>query len=1171
MTRRASPLFIGLLLCLFTGPVQAAPNSGEARLQPEHFSISAPSDPDLAASKPGTRTPVNPSQARITSEWPHIWQTHRDWAVATLALGLLLFVTLLWLGLLNRRFKHKAEQYRQLVDVWPQPMLLMDEGLFTRANSAAAELLGYRHPADLVGKHPIDISPERQPDGQSSITRTQEIFEAVVAGQVQRFEWMHLKADGTPICLDVALAPTRMGGSTSLLCAWHDISEAKRIQQQLRDSESKFRSFFEKNSSVMLLIDPDSGGIVSANAAAADFYGYPLDRLLQMHIDDINTLTSRQVAKLRHLAFDENRKQFHFRHQLASGEKRDVEVYSTPLTTQGRHLLFSIIHDVTERVRAERSLRETQSRLHIFLEHFPGAVMIETPDRHILLTNQSYCDLFEIPITPEQLVGSDSRVGSAPTSELFADPERVVARVDALVDHKQSSHGDILEMRDGRMLECDYVPVREGDHFFGHVWLFRDITQRKRTEERLELAANVFTHAREGIMVTDDRARIIDVNKTFTHITGYTRDEVLGQSPGILSSGRQSAAFYATMWHELTRKGHWYGEIWNRRKNGELYAEMLSISAVRDKEQRIRQYVALFSDITLQKEHQKQLEHIAHYDALTGLLNRVLLGDRLHQAMKQADRHQQLLAVVFLDLDGFKEVNDGHGHEVGDQLLIAVATRLRNNLREEDTVARLGGDEFIVVLADLASTDASIPMLSRLLSATSQPVHIEGAMLQVSASLGVTFYPQGDEDVDADQLLRQADQAMYQAKLAGKNRYHVFDPDLDRSVRGHLESLEHIRHALSADELVMHYQPKVNMRTGEVVGAEALLRWQHPERGLLSPGAFLPTIEESPLAITLGEWVFKTVLQQMESWHADGLHLPISINVGSRQLQQSDFVGYLHKALAEHPNVHPENLELEVLESSALEDIVQVSRVINQCRELGVNFALDDFGTGYSSLTYLKHLPASALKIDQSFVHDMLDDPEDLAILEGIIGLASAFRREVIAEGVEIDAHGEVLLKLGCELAQGFGIARPMPAADLAGWVENWDGNPNWQGIPAVSRDDQAVLYAAVEHRAWILAIQKYLRGERDMPPTMNHHQCRFGQWLEGDGRRRHGQQPAFKAIFPLHRKVHATATELLQRHLKGDAAGAEKGLDDLLALRDEMQRHLDTLIRQATDRKHAS
>ncbi len=576
----------------------------------------------------------------------------------------------------------------------------------------------------------------------------------------------------------------------------------------------------------------------------------------------------------------------------------------------------------------------------------------------------------------------------------------------------------------------------------GIVGLAADITERKQAEARLQLAASVFTHAREGILITDALGSIIEVNDTFTTISGYSREEVLGQNPRIFHSRRQSPEFYTEMWKALLQKGHWYGELWNRHKNGNEYAVSATISQVRDAKGVVQSYVELFTDITETKKHQQQLEHIAHYDVLTNLPNRVLLADRLKQAILHSQRQNKSLVVAFLDLDGFKDVNDQYGHDTGDRLLVSLAHRMKDALREGDTLARIGGDEFVAVLVDLTQVQDCEPVLARLLQATSSQVIIGDAVLQVSASIGVTFYPQ--DGSDADLLIRHADQAMYAAKLAGKNRYHIFDVDQDVAIKTQRESLDHIRTALEQREFVLYYQPKVNMKTGALIGAEALIRWQHPERGLLPPVIFLPVIENHQLSIEIGDWVINTALAQISQWQALGLNIPVSVNIGALQLQQDNFVTRLAEHLAAHQDVDPGNLELEILETSALEDITKVSELMHACRALGVRFALDDFGTGYSSLTYLKHLPAHILKIDQSFVRDMTEDPDDHAIVEAVVGLAKAFQREVIAEGVETIAHGTLLLTLGCVLAQGYGIARPMPAKEIPEWAANWKPDISW-------------------------------------------------------------------------------------------------------------------------------
>jgi len=694
-----------------------------------------------------------------------------------------------------------------------------------------------------------------------------------------------------------------------------------------------------------------------------------------------------------------------------------------------------------------------------------------------------------------------------------------------------------------------------------YVGIVTDVTEKNAAQEQLKLAASVFSHAREGIMITSPQGDLIEVNAAFSRITGYQRDEVIGKNSNMLSSGLQGPDFYAGMWAELSKNRRWTGEIWNRRKTGEVYAEMLTISAVCDAHDNVLRYVALFSDISQQKENEKRLEHIAHYDALTGLPNRVLLADRLRQAMVQTKRYAKKIAVVFLDLDGFKAVNDTYGHAMGDKLLVELAARMQRALREGSTIARMGGDEFVAVLTDLSQNEAAGVVIDQLLLAAAEPVLTDGVALEVSASIGVAFFPQSEE-VDADQLLRQADQAMYQAKVTGKNRYHVFDAEQDRHLRGHHEGLENIRQALQREEFALYYQPKVNMRTGEVVGAEALIRWLHPERGVLAPAAFLPALESDEMAVQMGEWVLKTAMTQIETWKAQGLSLPVSVNMDARQLQQPDFVTRLRHLLTLHPRIAPSDLELEVLETNALDDIPGISRLMDTCHQMGVGFALDDFGTGYSSLTYLRRLPAKLLKIDQSFVRDMLDDPDDMAILEGVLGLARVFRRQVIAEGVETVAHGLMLLRLGCEWGQGYAIARPMPASDIPNWLATWRPEPSWLNLLPAQRDDLPLLFAMVEHRAWVAGIASYLRGERAAVPLLDFQSCRFNHWLQYEGgHERYAGNTLFEEIECLHQKIHAHADVSVSLKVQNQADAVLERIPELYALRDALLEKLLMLL----------
>ncbi|HTH94384.1 MAG TPA: EAL domain-containing protein [Rhodocyclaceae bacterium] len=456
----------------------------------------------------------------------------------------------------------------------------------------------------------------------------------------------------------------------------------------------------------------------------------------------------------------------------------------------------------------------------------------------------------------------------------------------------------------------------------------------------------------------------------------------------------------------------------------------------------------LANTLVLLRESQEQVEHMAYHDRLTGLPNRALLAERLRLALAQADRDGTMLGVCYLDLDGFKPINDDWGHDAGDALLFQVGQRLQEGVRGGNTVARIGGDEFVVLIGNVTNEGELIKTLQRLLDAIARPFRLnDWATASLTMSVGVAIWPQESMN-EPDMLIRHADHAMYVAKRTGRNRIHVFDPAAERRLRERIDLQAGIQAGLERNEFVLYYQPKVNMRTGAIIGAEALIRWEHPIRGLLMPAAFLSAVEDNEQAIVIGEWVLRAALRQMQAWKQAGLELTVSVNIFGRHLQCADFAERLGMILGEFPDVDPARLELELLETTVMEDIDEMSIRLNECGALGVGFALDDFGTGYSSLAYLRRLPTRTLKVDQSFVIDMLTNPDDKALVQAIIAMAHTFKREVIAEGVESIAHGDALLALGCDLAQGFGIAKPMPAAHFTGWANEWTPPESWAQTP---------------------------------------------------------------------------------------------------------------------------
>jgi len=700
--------------------------------------------------------------------------------------------------------------------------------------------------------------------------------------------------------------------------------------------------------------------------------------------------------------------------------------------------------EVVFRKSAEKAAKNERRHLRTLLDTLPDMVWLKDPDGLYLNCNHEFEKLYDV--READLIGKpDQEFVGKDLGDIFRQRDRNV--IDAGAKHIYEQW--VTLARDGSrvLLEVSKIPMHADDgSLTGVLGIGRDITAREIVSAALRKALaeadrfrEALDHVSSYIFMKDRDRRYVYANRPTLELFGCTAAELVGCDDSAVFPEEALAAARETdlraLGGEQTRREI---NILNRNQESRILLEMKAPIFEQAGDGEISGMLGVCTDITYIKEHQQQLERIAHYDVLTNLPNRVLLADRLQQGIARCQRFGTSLALVYLDLDGFKEINDGHSHAIGDQLLIAVTQRMKGVLRESDTLARIGGDEFVIILTDLDQSEDCKPLLERLLQAVASPVVLDDIVLQVSASIGATLYPQ--DGVDADILLRHADQAMYQAKQAGKNRYHLFDVDEDIVVKTQRESLERIRLALDQDEFVLFFQPKVNMRTGRVIGAEALIRWQHPERGLLAPAAFLPILEGHLLSIALGDWVIDAALRQMADWHRAGLDLPVSVNVGARQLQQENFVSRLREQLAAYPEIPPSWLELEILETSAIADIGVVTELMRACQDLGIRFALDDFGTGYSSLTYLKRLPAEQLKIDQTFVRDMLGDRDDMAIVEGIIGLAQAFHREVIAEGVETEAHVELLLSLGCDLAQGYGIARPMPAGQIPDWVQSWQG-----------------------------------------------------------------------------------------------------------------------------------
>ena len=981
---------------------------------------------------------------------------------------------------------------------------------------------------ELVGTTDYDNHPEQTANIYYRLE--EKVF--AEGGRVNEIQEVPTK-DGTKRWIDNRKYPVNGpdGEVIGIFGVAPDITKYLEAEKKLRESEKLLQLFIEMAPVALAMFDREMRYLAVSRRWADDHAVDAREIIGRSHYEVNPETPERWRDTHRRGLAGETQQVDEDRYDRAGGAVEWIRWQISPWRADDGSVggIVMFYEDITERKNAEASLRESKDLLQLFIGHAPAALAMLDREMRYLAVSRRWLEMHSL---------GDVEIIGRSHYDIFSRTPKSWRE-----EHRRCLAGEKVEAREGTLTRADgsvqwirreMLPWRTGDGLVGGIVIFsEDITERKLTEERLRLDATVFTGAREGITITDPTGTILEVNDAFTRITGYTREEALGRNPRMLQSGLQGKDFYRNMWDSLARDGSWSGEIWNRTRGGDLYAEMLTINAIRDSGGQVKQYVGLFTDITEVKEHEQQLELAAHYDALTRLPNRALFVDRLRQAMAQARRHNQLLGVACFDLDGFKAINDGYSHSSGDALLTALAFRMNHVLREGDTLARLGGDEFGAIILDVPDRDACLPTLTHMLEVAAEEVQIGDVVLRATASAGVTFYPQAEE-VDADLLLRQAYQALHEAKLAGKNGYRIYDPSHDLITRSQHENIEHIRRALAAHELVLYYQPKVNMRTGKVIGAEALIRWQHPERGLLPPGLFLPVIENHPLIAEVGEWVIESALAQMEAWQDSGFEIPVSVNVSAFELQELDFVSRLCTRLAAHPRVKPSHLELEVLETSALQDVALSSRVLAACREAGVLISVDDFGTGYSSLVYLKRLPADVLKIDQSFVRDMLDEAENLTILKGILGLAEAFRRQAIAEGVETVDQGLMLLQLGCDCAQGYGIARPMPAQELPAWADTWRADSRWMEVPGVDARNRAVLFAIVEHRAWYGHFLAYLQGTRPTPPVLDTDSCSLSAWLESQRFSSGGMSPSVQAIETIHRQLHALAAEIYNAHAGG-------------------------------------
>jgi diguanylate cyclase (GGDEF)-like protein/PAS domain S-box-containing protein len=811
---------------------------------------------------------------------------------------------------------------------------------------------------------------------------------------------------------------------------WRHVQQRRQAERALRESEASLRSIIDNTPNVAMQGYDIRGRILFWNNASERLFGWREEEARGKTLDQL-ILTRDEAERFRRT----------LERIAGSGEPigplecdvrhRDggrVRCESTRFEIRpfdGERVFIRMDVDITERVRAEEKLVRAYGESRAITRAVRDALYMIDPRGRLLWWNKRVEEI--TGRTPEALRGHPYAEFLVPADA----PKLETALRDVLRQGYAEVEVQVASPTGPLPYQFNGVCVRnEQGAIIGVAGVGRDISEQLRTQARLRLSATVLENTRDGVMITDAERLLVAVNSAFTEITGYTEQEVQGKRPTLLLSGRHDRSFYRAMWQSIRETGHWQGEVWNRRKDGEVYPQWLSISTVRNAAGEVTNYVGVFSDISRIKRSEEQLEHLAHYDPLTDLPNRLLLTSRLHHAIDQARLHAHKVGVLFADLDRFKNVNDSLGHPAGDELLQAIALRIRTRIRSDDTLARLGGDEFVVIMEAIHRPEEAATVAEAVIALLDAPFRLAGGRdVYVGASIGISLYPDNGED--ATELVRNADTAMYQAKSHGRNTFRFYAESLTLAAKERLDLESRLRKAVERGQLLLHYQPQVSLRNDGVIGVEALVRWQPAPGELVVPDRFIPLAEETGLIVPIGAWVLQRACRQVREWMHTGIpRVNLAVNLSPRQFAHPGLVAQVAAILAE-TGLPGEVLELELTESALMDQGARAVATLQALKDLGISISIDDFGTGYSSLAYLKRLPIDKLKIDRSFVQGIPEDRSDVEIVATIISMASRLQMHVLAEGVETEDQHAFLRARGCDAYQGFLFSRPLPPGEI--------------------------------------------------------------------------------------------------------------------------------------------
>jgi len=916
-------------------------------------------------------------------------------------------------------------QYRTIVETAQEGIWQIDaEARTTFVNGKMAEMLGYTVD-EMIGRPLTDFMDD---EGRAINDRNLKRREAGIA---EIHEFRFLRKNGSALWALLNTQPIHdahgryLGGFAMIT----DITERRYTEEALAASEHKWRAIFDQTFQLVGLLDRE-GTLLEVNETALTFGGLTASAVIGrpfwetvwwMHAPAQQQRVREAVAR----AATGEVVRFETSHARPDGSLRYIDFSVKPVRDDRDRVLWLIAEgrDITDRKRAEAALLQSEANYRALTENANVGILVNHRGQHVFANERLL----------RMLGYTAAELRATGVKELVHPDEyaKVTQRFEDRMAGKDSPnvYETVFVTKDGRPVPVEVTAARtlwQGEP--AGLLFLHDISERRRAEDQMRKLSRALEQTADAVVITDRDGVIEYVNPAFEGITGFSRDETIGRKPSLVKSDRQDQAFYQRLW-EIIIGGAAFSDVFiNRRKDGRLYYEEKTITPLKDEAGRITHFVSTGKDVTDRVQTEERLQHMAQHDALTDLPNRVLLLDRLSQALARARWHERNVAVMFIDLDRFKTINDTLGHEIGDRLLQRLGERLGRCVREGDTIARFGGDEFVILLDDIASEHDISAVAQKLLQAFAPPFEIDRQYLYVTASIGVSVFPSDGEDPGT--LLKHADIAMYRAKERGKNTWQLYSADMSARAFERLSLETSLRHALERNEFRLHYQTQVDAATGAVVGVEALLRWQHPELGMVMPADFIPLLEETGLIVPVGEWVLQAACEQLRAWQAAGLRLRMAVNISPRQFHAPGLTTAVERILGAC-ECRPESLELEITENAILQDVVATEDTFHALRMLGVNIAIDDFGTGYSSLSYLRRFPVDTLKIDRAFVRDVPGDADDSAIIAAIIALAQSLKLDVIAEGVETEAQREFLQLSGCRLMQGYMFSRPVPAAQL--------------------------------------------------------------------------------------------------------------------------------------------